>query len=695
LLSIFLNNNKNPTQKVMSIDVLLKPFNTPFNTPPFTKIKDEDFLPAFREAIKTSKAEIDKIIENKTTPSFKNTIEELDYAGITLSQISNIFFNLNHANTNETIQKAAREAAPMLTAFYNDIWLNAKLFDKVKYVWENANRNLLRDDQVKLLEDTYSSFVRKGAKLTDKQKNEYRQISSELSKLSINFGEHVLAETNDFKLHITDKNQLSGLPEGILESASALAKKEGKEGWIFSLQFPSYMPFMKYADNRELRKSMFLEFSKRGNRNNDNDNKEVIKKIVNNRLKLAKLLSYNTIADLILEKSMAASKLKVLDFLNQLLEASYSFGKEDVKEIEDYAHKLGLKGKLQRWDYAYYAEKLKKEKFGIDDEATRPYFELKKVEKAVFGLAGRLYGISFIENKDIPKYHEEVKTFEVKDEDGTFLGILYVDYYPRASKQGGAWMTSFREQYIKDGKEIRPLISLVMNFTRPTEKKPSLLTFMEVKTFLHEFGHSLHGLLSKVHYISQSGTNVYRDFVELPSQIMENWALEREWLIETGVHYKTAEPISDKLIDKLIESGKYQSGYATVRQLSFGISDMAWHTLEQPFEGNVIAFERKAMEPTELLPYVEGTAVCTAFSHIFNGGYAAGYYGYKWAEVLDADAFELFKENGIYNKETATSFRKNILEKGGTKHPMELYVAFRGSEPDIKPLLKRSGLIKE
>jgi peptidyl-dipeptidase Dcp len=677
----------------MSIDILLKPFETPFQTPPFDKIKDEDYLPAFKEAIRSAKEEVNEIIEDKAEPTFENTLERLEFAGMTLSQISRIFFNLNHADTNETIQKTAREVSPLLTEFHNDIWLNPELFRKVKYVWENADRTALRPDQEKLLDDTYSFFVRKGARLSDEDKEKYRKISTELSKLSLEFGEHVLAETNDFKLHVTDKSRLSGLPEGVLEQAAALAKKEGKKGWMFSLQFPSYMPFMKYADDRELRKTMFLEFSKRGNRDNENDNKEVVKKIVNYRLLMANLLGYPTVSDLILEKSMAASKEKVLEFLNELLEASYSFGEKDIKEVETFAQKRGLKDNLERWDYAYYTEKLKKEKFGIDDEATRPYFRLDKVEKAVFGLAERLYGITFHENKEIPKYHEEVKVFEVRDEDGSFLGILYVDYFPRPSKQGGAWMTSFREQYIKDGKDTRPLISLVMNFTRPSDSKPSLLTFMEVKTFLHEFGHSLHGMLSKVHYISQSGTSVYRDFVELPSQIMENWALEKEWLKETGVHYKTGETIPDELIDKLVESGKYQSGYATVRQLSFGFNDMAWHTITEPFEGDVTTFERKAMERTELLPPVKGTSVSTAFSHIFNGGYAAGYYGYKWAEVLDADAFELFKEKGIFNKEVASTFRKNILEKGGTQHPMKLYKAFRGHEPDIQPLLKRSGLV--
>ncbi len=680
----------------MSIDILLKPFNTPYGTPPFDKISDNDYLPAFKKAIEETRREVNEIAESKEHPTFENTIEALEAAGKPLARISSIFFNLNHAHTNKTIQKTAREVSPLLTQLDNDIWLNEKLFARVKTVWEETDRSLLREDQEKLLNDLYDTFARKGANLQGEKREEYRKITTELSKLSLKFGENVLAETNDFKLHITDEKDLKGLPAGVVEAARALAEKEGKEGWIFTLHFPSYMPFMKYAENRELRKTMFLEYAKRGNRDNEHDNKETVKNIVTNRVKKAQLLGYDTHADFVLVKSMAASRKRVENFLDELLQASYDFGKGDVQEVEKFAQKNGLNDKLERWDYAFYAEKLKKEKFDIDDETVRPYFKLENVEKGVFGLATRLYGITFNENHEIPKYHEEVKVFEVHDEDGSFLGILYVDYFPRPSKQGGAWMTSFRDQYIdKNGNDIRPLVSLVMNFTRPTATKPSLLTYMEVRTFLHEFGHSLHGLLSKVHYESQSGTSVYRDFVELPSQIMENWGMEKAWLKDVGIHYETGEPIPDELIDKLVNSSKFQSGYATVRQLSFGLNDMAWHTLNKPFDGDVIEFEKEAMAPTELFPPVKGTAVSTAFSHIFDGGYAAGYYGYKWAEVLDADAFELFKEKGIFNREVANSFRKNILEKGGTKHPMELYKAFRGHEPDIKPLLKRSGLIKE
>ncbi len=679
----------------MNKNILLKPFDTPYQTPPFHLIKEEDYLPAFKEAIAMAGNEIDKITGNSEPPSFENTLESLEKAGKQVTTISNIFFNLNHAATNQNIQKIAREVSPLLTKFSNDIWLNGKLFQRVKAVHDNTDISSLPQDSQKLLQDAYQEFVRRGALLSGDEQKEYRKITEELSKLALEFGEHVLAETNDYKLNITNEKDLSGLPDGVVEAAAALAAAEKKEGWIFSLHFPSYMPFMKYADNRELRKKMFLAFSRRGNRNNANDNKEIIKKIVSLRVKKANLLGYKTHADYVLEKSMAASVNTVKDFLDELLEASYTFAGKDIKAVTAFAEKSGLKDNLERWDFMYHSEKLKKETLGLNDELIKPYFRLENVEAGVLGLATRLYGITFTENSNIPKYHKEVKTFEVRDENGDFLAVLYLDFFPRPNKQGGAWMTSFREQYVENGKDVRPQVSLVTNFTRPTETKPSLLTFREVETFLHEFGHGLHGMLSRVRYESQSGTNVYRDFVELPSQIMENWATEKAWLKEVAVHYQTGEIIPDDLIDKLVESRKFQSGYASVRQLSFGLTDMAWHTLTTSFKGDVIDFEKKAMQPTELFPPIEGSCMSTAFSHIFDGGYAAGYYGYKWAEVLDADAFELFKEKGIFNKEVAHSFRVNILEKGGTRHPMELYKAFRGHKQSIKPLLKRSGLLQE
>jgi peptidyl-dipeptidase Dcp len=678
----------------MTQNSLLQFFDTPYQTPPFDRIKEEEYLPAFKAAMATAKKEVEQVAANTATPTFENSVEALEKSGQQLTAISNIFFNLNHAATNENIQAIAREVMPLLTEYSNDIWLNAALFNRIKQVYDNRATLPLRPDRQKLLEDTYKEFVRRGALLTGDDKEEYRRVTKELSQLSLAFGEHVLAETNDFTLHITNEDDLSGLPDGVKEAAAALSKSKGKEGWLFTLHFPSYMPFMKYADHRELRKKMFLAYSKRGNRGNENDNNEIIKKMVSLRLKKANLLGYKTHADYVLEQSMATSRDRVNGFLKQLLESSFAFAKKDVEEVEQYALKQGLKGRLERWDYIYYAEKLKKEKLGLNDEMTRPYFELNRVEKGVLGLATRLYGLTFKENHEIPTYHDEVKVFEVFDEEGTFLSVLYIDYFPRPSKQGGAWMTSFREQYIENGRDVRPLVSLVTNFTRPTNSKPSLLTFMEVKTFLHEFGHGLHGMLSKVYYESQSGTNVYRDFVELPSQLMENWATEKEWLQEVGIHYKTGEVMPDELINKLIESARFQSGYAMIRQLSFGLNDMAWHTLTHPFDGDVSEFEKEAMKPTELFPPVEGTCMSTAFSHIFDGGYSAGYYGYKWAEVLDADAFDLFKEKGIFNREVARSFRKNVLEKGGTEHPMKLYKAFRGHEPSVEPLLQRSGLAK-
>ncbi|WP_289055474.1 M3 family metallopeptidase [Carboxylicivirga marina] len=678
----------------MTNNILQQKFDTPFQTPPFELIKEDNYLPAFKELINSSKEQINKIVESPEIPDFYNTIVALETSGSQLGIVSHIFFNLNHAETNEEIQTIAREVSPLLTEYSNDIWLNDKLFSKVKQVYEHQNKNELTSEQVQLLEESYKGFVRKGALLEGDSREHYREITTELSKLTLQFGENLLSETNDYQLHLSNKEELDGLPDGILEAAAALAKSQDKEGWIFTLQFPSYVPFMKYAENRELRRQMYMAYSKRGNNDNEHDNKELIKKIVSLRVQKAKLLGYASHAHFVLEEHMALNPEKVNDFLSELLDASLEVAKSDVKEVELFANDNGLEGDLQRWDYPYYSEKLKAEKYGLDDEATRPYFQLKMVEQGVLGLATKLYGLSFRENNNISVYHDEVKTYEVFDEDGTFLSVFYVDYHPRTTKQGGAWMTSFREQH-RDGQgDVRPHVSIVCNFTRPTDNKPSLLTFNEVQTFLHEFGHALHGMLSNVIYESLSGTNVYRDFVELPSQIMENWGTQKEWLKDVGVHYQTDEVIPDELIQKIIDSENYQSGYATVRQLSFGMNDMAWHSLIEPFEGDVITFEQESMKATELFPPVEGTAFSTGFAHIFDGGYAAGYYGYKWAEVLDADAFEAFKENGIFDKETATRFRNEILEKGGTAHPMTLYKKFRGHEPSIEPLLKRSGLKK-
>ncbi|MBR8537314.1 M3 family metallopeptidase [Carboxylicivirga sediminis] len=678
----------------MAQNILQHRFDTLHQTPPFEQISEESYLPSFKALIEEAKKEIDRIVNDTSIPDFYNTIVSLEKSGSQLGIVSHIFFNLNHAETNERIQGIAREVSPLLTEYSNDIWLNASLFRKVKQVHDSQNRDELSHEQNQLLDETYKGFVRKGALLERTARERYREITTQLSKLTLQFGENLLAETNAFQLHITNADELAGLPDGVMEAASALAKAQGKDGWIFTLQFPSYMPFMKYAENRALRKQMYMAYSKRGNNENQHDNKDLIRQIVNLRVEKAQLLGYKSHAHFVLEEHMALHPDKVNSFLKELLDASLDVAKQDVKDVENYALQHGFEGTLQRWDYAFYSEKLKAVKYGLDDEATRPYFQLEKVEQGVLGLATRLYGITFKESKAISVYHNEVKTYEVFDTDGTFLSVFYVDYFPRTTKQGGAWMTSFRDQHHDGSGDVRPHISIVCNFTRPTDKKPSLLTFNEVQTFLHEFGHALHGMFSKVTYESLAGTNVYRDFVELPSQIMENWATQKEWLKDVGVHYQTDEVIPDELIQKIIDSENYQSGYATVRQLSFGMNDMAWHSLEEPFEGDVIEFEKQAMAPTELFPTVEGTAFSTGFAHIFDGGYAAGYYGYKWAEVLDADAFEAFKENGIFDKDTAQAFRREILEKGGTAHPMLLYKNFRGHEPSIDPLLKRCGLKK-
>ncbi len=672
---------------------LLKPFENPRQTAPFDQLTEEHFLPAFEKALAEGRSDIQQIITNPEAPTFENTIEKLEKSGELLDRISSIFFNLNSAETNEKIQSIAREVSPMLSDFSNDIWLNEKLFDRVKKVYEHQKEfSSLNEEQQKLLDNTFKAFARRGAMLDGQNKERYREISSELSKLSLQFGENVLAETNDFRLHITDKNDLSGLPEDAIEAAANRAGSEKKDGWLFTLQIPSYLPFMKYADNRELREKMFRAYTSRGNKGNKQDNNEIIKKIVTLRMEKAKLLGHKNHADYVLTERMAKSPEKVNSFLNELLEASMPFAQQDINEVEKFAKKEGFEDQLQRWDFAYYSEKLKTESFSISDEMIKPYFQLEKVIQGIFDLTNQLFGLTYVQNKEIPVYHEEVQAYEVFDQDGSFLSVLYLDFFPRDGKQGGAWMTSYREQSKENNNDIRPHISVVTNFTRPTSTRPSLLTYNEVNTFLHEFGHALHGMLSDVTYKSMAGTSVYRDFVELPSQIMENWARQKEWLQNVAKHYETGESIPGELVDKIIAAGNFQSGYATVRQLSFGMNDMAWHTLEEPITREVAEFEKEAMAPTELFPDVDGSCMSTAFGHIFDGGYAAGYYGYKWAEVLDADAFDLFLQNGIFDKATAQKFRKNILSKGGTKDPMELYVSFRGHEPSIEPLLERSGL---
>ncbi len=672
---------------------LLQPFNAPHQTAPFDKINEDHYMPAFEKALQDGRNDIQNIINNTDTPSFENTIEALEKSGKLLDRISGILFNLNSAETNEKIQSIAREVSPMLSDYANDIWLNDKLFKRVKTVYEqHQQKNTLNEEQQKLLDDIFKGFTRRGAMLSGDKKERYREISSELSKLSLQFGENVLAETNGFRLHITDEKELSGLPSDAIEAAAHRAKSEDKEGWLFTLQIPSYLPFMKFADNRPLREKMFRAFTTRGNKGNKNDNNEIVKKIVALRLERAKLLGHNNHAEYVLSERMAKTPERVNNFLKELLDASLPAAQKDVEEVKEYARETGFTEELQRWDLAYFSEKLKTASFDVSDEMTKPYFQLEKVKEGIFDLTHRLYGVSYKRNTDIPVYHEEVEAYEVFDEDGSFLAVLYLDFFPRDGKQGGAWMTGYRGQYLENNQDVRPHISVVTNFTKSTSDKPTLLTYNEFTTFLHEFGHALHGMLSRVTYESMSGTSVYRDFVELPSQLMENWGRQKEWLQKVAEHYETEETIPEELVDKIIAAGNFQSGYTTVRQISFGMNDMAWHTIEEPVTKEVCRFEKEAMAPTELFPDVKDSCMSPAFGHIFDGGYAAGYYGYKWAEVLDADAFELFKKNGIFDKATAKSFRKNILEKGGTKDPMELYIAFRGHEPSIEPLLERSGL---
>ncbi len=681
------------SETVKNENPLLTEFNTPFGTPPFDQIKPEHYVPAIDSAISEARKEVDAIVANQDAPAFQNTIEALDRSGKQLGVITNILFNLNSAETDTTLQKIVREVSPKLTDFGNDINLNPELFLRVKAVYDVKDSLNLTVEQTTLLEKTYRGFVSSGANLDEAGKEKFRAISRELSDLSLQYDENLLAETNGYTLNITDSAKLSGLPAGFVEALAMAAKEQGKEGWVVTLHAPLYIPFMKYADDRDLRRELFVAYNSRCFKGDQYDNQKVLKRIVELRLEMAKLLGFETYADIVLEDRMAEKYEKVNQFLTDLLAASVPAAKAEVAEVEEFAKTLGFSGKLERWDWSYYSEKLKNSKYSFNEEELKPYFQLEKVRDGIFMLANKLYGLSFQPNTNIPVYHSDVTAYEVYDESGRFLSVLYLDFFPRAGKSGGAWMTSFRSQYRNEkGEDVRPFISVVCNFTKPTESAPSLLTFDEVTTFLHEFGHALHGMLSDVTYSSLSGTSVYRDFVELPSQIMENWAVEKEFLDLFASHYQTGEKLPAELIQKIIDSQNYLAGYMSVRQLSFGIIDMAWHTLKAPYTGDVNAFERKAMAATETFPEVKGTNFSTAFSHIFAGGYAAGYYSYKWAEVLDADAYSVFKERGIFNKEVAKSFRENVLSKGGSEHPMVLYKRFRGQEPTVDALLVRSGL---
>lgn len=674
---------------------LLEDFHTPYQTPPFDQIRTAHYEPAFDQAISEAQNEIQAIAANPAAPDFENTIAALDLSGDRLAAVSSIFFNLNTACTNDEMQQVAQKVSPKLTEYNNSIYMNPQLFARVKQVYQNRDSTAFTPEQNTLLEKTWQAFINGGANLEGAAKERYKEISMELSQAGLKFDENILAETNDFNLQITDSAQLSGLPEGVIEMAAQAAKEKNKTGWVFTLNAPSYIPFMKYSDNRELREKMYRAYSSRGNRNNAYDNNELVKKMAALRLEKARLLGYGSYAAYVLTNRMAQTPETVSQFLQQLLAASHPFALADKKEAGDFAGQSGFQGELQRWDWMFYSNKLKQAKYDLDDELLKPYFKLENVQKGVFGLATTLYGLTFKEANNIPKYHEDVRTFEVYDRDSSFMAVLYTDFFPRESKSGGAWMTEFRSQHTKNGEDVRPFVSIVMNFTKPTATKPSLLTFDEVTTFLHEFGHALHGMLSKGNYNSTSGTNVYRDFVELPSQMMENWALEKEWLDLWAVHYDTGEPMPEEYIARIRNASNFQSGYQGDRQLSFAMTDMAWHTVTGEISESVQDFENKAMSATEIFPAVDSSCFSTAFGHIFGGGYAAGYYSYKWAEVLDADAFSVFKQNGIFDPVTAASFRKNILEKGGSEHPMILYKRFRGQEPTIEALLERSGLNKK
>ena len=670
------------------------PLLSPFDTAPFSKIKNEHFKPAFLQAIEDARAEIDAIVNQTSEPTFENTIEALEFSGQQLDRVSSVFFNLNAAETNEEIQKIAQEVSPLLTEFSNDITLNAALFKKVKAVYEQKDQLKLTAEQDTLLDKKYKSFSRNGANLPKEKKKRLRALDAELSKLKLKFGENVLAETNTYQKHLTDENQLDGLPEGEREAAAQLAKSKNKEGWLVTLDYPSYIPFMKYAKHRELRKELSLAFGSKGFHNNALDNQENVLSIANLRHERAVLLGYKTHAHFVLEERMAETPEKVHEFLNELLEKAKPAAEREFKQLEDFAKELDGIDQLQKWDGSYYSEKLKQKLFDLDDEKLKPYFKLENVIDGVFKVAEKLFGLKFEEVLDIDTYNEEVKTYQVHDTNGNYVSLFYADFHPRAGKRGGAWMTSYKPQYLKNGKNVRPHISNVCNFTRSTPSKPSLLTFNEVTTLFHEFGHGLHGMLANTTYPSLSGTSVYWDFVELPSQVMENWCYEKEALELFATHYETGEVIPMDLVQKIKESATFQEGMATLRQISFSLLDMSWHGADPSKITDVKEHETIAFEGTSLYPQTSETCMSTAFSHIFQGGYSSGYYSYKWAEVLDADAFAYFKEKGIFNKDVATKFKDNVLSKGGTEKPMVLYKRFRGAEPKVEALLERAGLLK-
>ncbi|WP_394674826.1 M3 family metallopeptidase [uncultured Chryseobacterium sp.] len=670
------------------MNILTEKFNTPYQSAPFSQIKNEDYLPAFRELIRKSEEEIEHIVRNPETPSFENVIEALAYSGEQLDLASHIFFNLNSAETSDELQQLAQEISPILTEYSSKISQNETLFSKIRKVYEKREEYSLNEEQEMLLEETYKGFVRSGALLSEEDKEKLKKINMDLSLKSLQFGQNVLASTNAYFKHITRKEDLAGIPEAILEQYAEEAKERGLEGWVITLQYPSYIPLMTYAENRELRKELALANGKKSFDGGELDNQGLIKELLQLKQQKAELLGYTNYAEYVLEERMAKSPDSVLNFLNELLTKAKPFAEKEIEALENLAKADGIET-LQSYDHAYYAEKLRKQKFDLNDEELKPYFPLEQAQEAVFGLSEKLFGLTFKERTDIPKYHEDVKTYEVQ-ENGTYKALLYVDYFPRKGKRAGAWMTSYKNQYRKNGDNSRPHISIVCNFTKPTKDTPSLLTFQEVTTLFHEFGHALHGMLADTQYPNLSGTSVKWDFVELPSQFLENFCYEPEFLKTFARHYQTGAVLPDDKIRKIEQSKNFMEGYQTLRQIGFGVLDMNYHTRPSELEHkSVKEFEDEYTKATQLYPSHPETAMSPSFSHIFQGGYSAGYYSYKWAEVLDADAFQYFKENGIFNPEVAAKY-KILLSSGGTKDPMELYKAFRGSEPKVESLLKRA-----
>lgn len=673
---------------------LLSPFNTPYNVPPFEQIKSSDFISAMNEAIKIHKNEIQSIIEDKNAPTFENTIESFEYSGELLNQIATVFFNLNSANTNDEMQNAAKEIAPMLSKHSDEILQNPKLFEKVKSVYDKRNSLNLNTEQFRLLDKTYKAFIKSGANLDEKKKARLADINQRLSVLELKFADNVLAETNNFKLVLEKQEDLAGLPQQFIDGAAETAKEMGMSGkWVVTLHNPSLIPFLQYSSRRDLREKIWRAYSNRGNNGNEYDNNEVIKEIVNLRLERAQLLGYKNHAEYRLDDAMAKTPENVFNLLNQIWPPAIKVAKQEADEYRAMIKKEGGNFKLEPWDWRYYAEKVRKEKYDIDEEITKPYFKLENVRQGVFTLANKLYGITFNEVTNIPKYNPDIYAYEVIDSNQKFLGILYMDFYPRPNKRQGAWMTNYVEEYTKkDGLKVHPVVSLVFNFTKPTASSPALLTFDEAETMFHEFGHSLHGLFANTKYRSLEGTNVPRDFVEMPSQIMENWFVEPEMLALFAKHYQTGEIIPKSLVDKIQKSSKYGQGFGTTEYLAASYLDMYYHTLTQPLKENPMQFEDKKMKELGLIPEIISRYRSTYYNHIFTTGYDAGYYSYIWAEVLDKDAFEKFKEDGIFNRSTAIGFRR-ILERGNSEDPMKMYIEFRGKEPSIEPLLKNRGLM--